>query len=93
MGNKRRKVLHWENSLQFDILALQESHFEDCDREKWERDWDGSIYSSCGSNNSRRVTILIRKDLNCTIEYDDKDDDGRWAIIKFKALETDYTLC
>ena len=92
MGNKRRKVLQWANSIKFDILALQESHFEDCDRDKWEADWDGFIYSSCGSNNSRGVTILIRKELNCIIEHKDKDDEGRWAIIKFKALETNYTL-
>ena len=73
---KRPQVMNWLKDQSFDILALQETPFEECQREKWEEIWDGKLIGSVGSNTSRGVCLLINKNLNFTINYEVKKVDG-----------------
>jgi exonuclease III len=60
---------------------LQESHYEEEDRKKWEDMWPGSIESSPWSNISRGVTTLIHQRLNPKITRHETDNNGRWQVL------------
>ena len=70
-------MLNWARRKNFVVMTIQESHMEDKDLTGWKDQWDGSIYYSSGSNNSRGVTTLIRKHLEHTVIKDYTDDQGR----------------
>ena len=69
-------------SKRFDIMAIQASHYENSDKEKWEEDWKGKMYSSCGTNNSRGCTTLIAEHLEHELVGEYRDQDGRWMILR-----------
>ena len=50
---KRSKVIHWLKEKKCDIIALQESHFIEIDRDRWEASWGGTILASAGEYNKR----------------------------------------
>ena len=89
---KRAKVLNWAMRKRFDIMAIQESHFENSDKEKWEEDWKGKMYSSCGTNNSRGCTTLIAEHLEHELVGDYRDQDGRWMILDIIIRNKSYTI-
>ena len=92
LKNKRSKVLNWTNRKKFDIMAIQESHFEDEDMAKWKEGWKGEIISSSGSNNSRGVTFLITESLVYNLKDHYKDSEGRWVILDIEVLNSNYTI-
>ena len=90
--NKRDKVINWAMKKMFDILAIQESHYEESDEDKWKESWKGKIYSSSGSNNSRGVTILISENLEHEILQKHKDEHGRWIILELAIRNKTYLV-
>ncbi len=46
------------------ISLLQETHCIKNDEKLWEDNWDGNIFFSNGSINSKGVTILIPRNIN-----------------------------
>ena len=90
--NKRRKVLNWAYRKNFDIMAIQESHFLNSDLREWEETWPGVIRASEGTNNSRGVTFLISKKLEHTIEGSYQDEEGRWLILDIQINKIRYTI-
>ena len=92
-GNwKRKQVLHWLNREQFDILSIQESHFLLKDLPDWEKDWDGDLFYSVGSNNSGGVCTLIKKGLEYKLISEFKDKDGRWLILVLQIDNIEYIV-
>jgi len=91
-NNKRAKVINWANRKNFDIMAIQESHFLEEDRTKWEKNWEGKIISSCGKGNKKGVTFLIRKELNYKLIKEYRDKKGRWLILELEMEDTKYTI-
>ena len=91
-ANKRGKMLNWANRKKFDIMNIQESHMEDKDINSWKEQWKGGIHHSSGSNNSRGVTTLIRKDLDHQIKGEHKDKNGRWIVLDICIKGKEYTI-
>ena len=87
---KRQKVLHWAKKRGADIFLTQESHFEKGDQTTWEEDWGGEIYSSEGSNNSRGVSIFIRKNLDYKVKDNYNDKEGRMVVLKIEINGKEY---
>lgn len=81
LPNKRGKVLNWASKKNFDVMAIQESHHEEKDQNEWKEQWPGVIHYSCGANNSRRVTFLIRKDSEYELIKDYIDTKGMWVTL------------
>ena len=90
--NKRKKVLNWANKKQFDIMAIQESHYLLEDQKDWISTWPGKIISSPGSNNSRGVTFLLNAKLEHQIEGKYNDEEGRWIILDITINKARYTI-
>jgi exonuclease III len=44
--------------------------------------WDGTLKFSSGTNNSRGVVTLISKEVEHEIVQEEKDEEGRWLILK-----------
>ena len=91
-SGKRSRVLNWISKKNFDVLALQESHFEDTDMNDWKEHWKGEIISSCGTNDSRGVTFLIPEHLDFELIRKEKDNEGRWIVIEAMIKGTKYCI-
>ena len=65
--DKRIAIFQWLKTQKVDISLLQEVHFKQADKEKWEKEWDGTIINSGNSSNQLGVSILFRNGLNIQI--------------------------
>jgi exonuclease III len=89
---KRSKVLEWLSQKESDIILIQESHFEESDRDKWRTNWPGKIIASQGTNQSRGVCTLIRKNLDCELKETYRDKEGRWLITVLDIKNVKYCI-
>jgi hypothetical protein len=89
---KRRKVLKWARKKKFDIMTMQESHFEDKDKNDWKEIWDGTILYSSGTNRSKGVLTLINKNTEHEVIEEHKDTEGRWTVTKLRIFNLKLTL-
>jgi exonuclease III len=89
---KRRKVIKWATRKNFDIMTMQETHFEEKDKNDWKEIWDGTLIYSSGSNRSRGVITLINKNTEHEIISEYQDNEGRWTVIKLKIYNMILTL-
>lgn len=78
---KRKKLLLYLKQKKVDICFLQETHLNNEESTKLQRDWVGKIFYSAYSSSQRGICILIRKNLNITIHKQLSDREGRWVAI------------
>jgi len=90
--NKRAKVINWAKRKNFDIMAIQESHFLEADRTLWEKDWKGKILASEGKGNKKGVTLLLAEHLDHELINEYKDKHGRWIVLNLKIKDIPYTI-
>ena len=50
---KRLDIFHWLKATHYGITFLQETHSIEEDKTAWVKEWDGSIYFSNGTSQSR----------------------------------------
>jgi len=93
IDNRRRKALMWGRQQKVDIYMIQETHTIEGDDSKWRSDWEGDVYMSHGTHNSRGVCILISSKVNYDLLTEYKDEDGRVVIIEISVNERKLTLC
>ena len=79
---KRGAVLSFLKKEDVSIALLQETHLEDKDLVRLQRNWVGQFFATSYSSFSRGVAILISisiafKSLNCV-----KDSHGHYVIVK-----------
>ena len=65
---KRRTIFTWCRKRNSDIIFLQETHSTLSTQLNWKNEWGAELICSHGSSNSRGVTILIKKGLDCVIK-------------------------
>ena len=82
--SKRKSVYNYIRKKQIDVCFLQESHALDQDKNIWENQWGGKMYFSNGSSKARGVIILLKRDMNCSIEKVTMDTDGRMVHLLLK---------
>ena len=75
---KRKKILAYLKTQKSDIALLQETRLSDIEHLKLKRDWVGKIYFSSHSQNKKRATILINKNLPFILEHKEKDSERRF---------------
>ncbi len=74
------------------IALLQETHCTKKEEKLWEKNWDGKIFFSKGSSNSKGVAILIPSNINFEL-CENSDNEGRMLIVKLKIQSDTYVLC
>ena len=90
---RRTRVLTWARCQKIDILLLQETHTVSTEEYKWYRDWEGDVFFSHGTTNSRGVAILISQKLKYDLVNKDKDSEGRMCLIEISVNDQILTLC
>ena len=79
---KRQTLFKFINTIQADIILLQETHSTINNENIWKTEWSSSkLYFNHGETNSKGVLIAIKKDFNIEIENIIKDDSGRVLIL------------
>ena len=89
---RRQRTLMWATHQKVDILMLQETHTIPHDEGEWRQDWDGEIFFSHGTSNSRGVAILLASHVNFNLLKEFTDTDGRLVIIEIEINERKLTL-
>ncbi|ESO92980.1 hypothetical protein LOTGIDRAFT_119738 [Lottia gigantea] len=75
---KRKDVIQYYKQKNFNILCLQDNHFNEKDENKIEIKWGFKCISNSFSSNSRGVAILINNNIEFKIKTIKKDE--RWKI-------------
>ena len=84
IGNfkKRKMIFTWYRKQKSDFIFLQETHSKKDSETCWKNEWGSEIIMVHGSSNSRRVAILVKKGVDCTIHSKILDPLGRHVILK-----------
>uniref|UniRef100_A0A3Q1G7L0 exodeoxyribonuclease III n=1 Tax=Acanthochromis polyacanthus TaxID=80966 RepID=A0A3Q1G7L0_9TELE len=78
---KRKKLLLYLKQKKVDVCFLQETHLDNEESTKLQRDWVSKIFYSAYSSSQRGVCILLHKNVNITIHNQLSDREGRWVAI------------
>ena len=87
---KRLSVFRYLKQNKCDIAFLQETYSKAEDEQRWLQQWEGQGYFVHGTNHSKGVAILFRKNLNVTIEDKKLDSKGRFILLK--TIVDDYNI-
>ena len=78
---KARKVFHYLNLREYDIVFLQETHITKSKEKFYKNMWGGRIYFSNGESNARGTAILKKKKTPFQVNYQETDSEGRTVIL------------
>ena len=81
-STKRKALLTWLNERQYDIIFLQETYSTVDVEHIWKTQWNGKLYFSHGSNDSCRVMVFVRSDLDFNLISINSDDEGRSIVME-----------
>ena len=87
---KRKTIFTWCRKQKADFTFLQETHSKIDSEKCWRNEWGGEIIMAHGS--SRRVAILVKKDVDCTIHSKILDPLGQFVIVKAEIRDKMYVL-
>ena len=79
---KRRKVLRFLKKGHIDIALLQETHLDDEEHLKLQKEGFNQVFFSSFTSRSRGVAILVRRNLQFSLLDCIKDKSGRYVIVK-----------
>ena len=71
---------------------MQETHFSQNIKNKLIQDFEGSLYQSNGTSNSRGVAICIKKNVEFKLIDEYKDNQGRLLLINVEINNAIYTI-
>ena len=78
---KLKEVLTWLQLKEAKLIFLQETHTISESEYVWRQEWEGSLFFSHGTSNSKGTCILIHKSLPFTVYKSIQDKDGRYVMI------------
>ena len=77
---KRKTIKNWIMKQKADIIFLQETYSTPDIVTDWKYQWKGNMYFSHGSNESKGVLILIKKDIEFKLKNIKIDTNGRFIV-------------
>ena len=89
---KRRKIFAWLRAQKADIVCLQETYWTKELENKIVLEWNGPCFFCNGSNHSKGVSILMKKNVPVEIENVFIRNDGRTIARKFVHKTYRYLL-
>ena len=79
---KRNKLYEWLKIIKCDIAFIQETHFIECKKDIYKRNWDGIIANGYSDSQfSRGVSILFKVTLDVKIIDKHASNDGRIIVL------------
>ena len=92
-AKKRNAVFEWFSRARYDIIFLQETH---CCLERqerlWSQEWGGMSLWSKGTNRSRGVAVLFKRNVKFDISNVSLDTDGRYIVFDISVDKSKYHL-
>ena len=89
---KRRDVVNYLKKQDFDIYLLQDTHLKQRSVPAFNSLWRGKCYHSCGSLNSRGVSILLKSSIQHNIIHEEYCTEGNFVILVCKIFSSIYTI-
>ena len=91
---KRQEIFNWLKTSTKAICFLQETHSYEFDETEWKREFQGEMYFSHGTCNSRGVSILIPDYLPYKVEVKNvkKDTEGRVLLLNCEIEENPIVM-
>lgn len=83
-ADKRRSMFSKLREGGFDVCLLQECDSTQPTADIWQSEWGGKVFFSHGASNSRGVSILLGRDLECAIQDQVRDDQGRILLLQIQ---------
>ena len=72
----------WLNERKYDIIFLQETYCTVEVEDIWRTQLQGKLFSSCGTNHSCAVMVLVRSDLDFNLKSVEVDTQGRYVVME-----------
>ena len=92
MMEKRRDVIDYLKSKQFNIYCLQDTHFSDEDEVFIKNLWGGDCYFSSFSSNQRGVAILFNNNFDFKVHKLKRDEGGNLLGLDVVIEDKKFTL-
>ena len=92
--SKRLSIFNWLNTTEKGVTLLQETHSDRTIEKQWEQEFEGSIFFSHGTSNSKGVALLIPSYLKSLIKITEikKDNSGRILIVHCDIAGTELVI-
>ena len=78
---KRKRIFTYIKEKMSGIIFLQETHTVQSDLIQWQKEWEGQVYISSGTNQSKGVAVLISPNIELTLEKQEIDSNGRYILL------------
>lgn len=82
MSIKQQSIFQWSQKQKHHITFLQESYSSKDFEFIWEREWDGKVFFSHGTNLKKDVITLINTSVDFRVEKCIPDQQGRFITFK-----------
>ena len=89
---KRKSIFDYLKTNRCDVAFLQETYSSREDETRWLQEWEGTGYMVHGTNHSRGVAILFRKQLDVEILSSKFDFKSRFILLKSKINDEHFNL-
>ena len=89
---KRKTIINWIMKQKADIIFLQETYSTPDIVTYWKYQWKGNKYFSHGSNKSKGVLILIKKDIEFKLKNFKIDTNGRFKVAQCEIQNSPFVL-
>ena len=90
--HKREDVMNYLESLNCDILLLQDTHLINDKLSAFNSLWKGKTYHSCFTNNSRGTSILIKSNVQHDVVKEFISEQGNYVIVQCKIDTETYAI-
>ena len=87
--NKREQIYGMSD---YDMICLQETHWDERCMRDVENEWRGEVYANNGDGNARGVAILIKRGVIKKVKRCDDEGDGRMIGVKFEYMNEEFKL-
>ena len=89
--DKMKRVLNLFDDRNYDIIALQETHWKDKFIEDYKHVWNGQNYYNNVDTSSKGVAFFIRNNIKSSIEHVNSFN-GRFLQITYKENDVKYDI-
>ena len=90
---KRKSIFTCLKSKTYHAVFLQETHATNEVQKLWEKEWGNKIFWSHGTSNAKGVAILFNVRTALEVLDSERDEHGRYLIVKASINEETITFC
>ena len=89
---KRKDVFNWLRQKNYQIYCLEDIHVSSKNKTAFIRDWDGEVFLSSVSSESRGVAIIFNQKLDYKILSEEKGGSGNILMLEIELGEINLLL-